>query len=41
MGDLDLLLDEAFVATQEVAGVIHYELLKIPSPGALFKPVPY
>lgn len=41
MGHLDLLLDEGFVTTQEVAGVVHYELLAIPGPGAVFKPVTY
>ena len=41
MGHLDLLLDEGFVTTQEVAGVMHYELQAIPGPGAVFKPVTY
>ncbi|OUS09696.1 hypothetical protein A9Q90_02895 [Gammaproteobacteria bacterium 54_18_T64] len=41
MGHLDLLLDEAFVTTREVNGVIHYELLRVPGPGAIFKPVSY
>ncbi|MBQ0720440.1 MAG: MBL fold metallo-hydrolase [Gammaproteobacteria bacterium] len=39
MGHLDLLLDEGFVSTRELSGVIHYELLAIPDPGAVFKPV--
>jgi len=41
MGHLDMLLDEGFVITREVAGVLHYELLSIPGPGAIFKPVRY
>ena len=41
MGHLDLLLDEGFVSTQELGGVVHYELLRAPGPGAIFKPVAY
>jgi len=41
MGHLDLLLDEGFVMTREVEGVVHYTLLDIPAPGAIFKPVMY
>ncbi|MEZ0123198.1 MAG: MBL fold metallo-hydrolase [Candidatus Reddybacter sp.] len=41
MGHLDMLFDEGFVTTREVAGVIHYELLMVPGPAATFKPVRY
>ena len=41
MGHLDLLLDEGFVMTREEGGVVHYKLLDVPAPGAIFKPVMY
>lgn len=41
MGHLDLLLDEGYVATQEVAGVVHYKLLATPEPGVIFKSITY
>ncbi|RLA37495.1 MAG: hypothetical protein DRQ64_09515, partial [Gammaproteobacteria bacterium] len=41
MGHLDMLLDEGFVTAQEEGGVVHYELLATPGPGAIFKSATY